>query len=53
MRGWVTGLVGRIPTSVYAKLLAAFLVSAALLIVVGAVGLQALSGVSRRDRSTG
>ncbi len=48
MRAWVTGFIGRIPTSVHAKLLAAFLVSATLLIVVGAVGLQALSGVNRR-----
>ncbi len=48
MRAWVTGFIGRIPTSVHGKLLAAFLVSATLLIVVGAVGLQALSGVNRR-----
>jgi signal transduction histidine kinase len=48
MKAWITGFIGRIPTSVHAKLLAAFLVIAALLIVVGAVGLQALSGVNRR-----
>src|SRR4029077_21211105 len=48
MRTWVTGFVGRIPASVHTKLLAAFLVSAALLIVVGAVGLQVLSEVNRR-----
>jgi signal transduction histidine kinase len=48
MKAWVAGLVGRIPTSVHAKLLAAFLVIAAVLIVVGAVGLQTLSGVNRR-----
>src|SRR3989442_14016674 len=48
MRAWVTGFIGRIPTSVHGKLLAAFLVSAALLIVVGAVGLKALTGVNRR-----
>ena len=48
MRAWITGLVARIPTNVYAKLLTAFLVIAALLIVMGAVGLQALTGVNRR-----
>jgi signal transduction histidine kinase len=48
MRAWIAGLIGRIPTSVHAKLLAAFLVISALLIVVGAVGLQTLSGVNRR-----
>jgi signal transduction histidine kinase len=48
MRAWITRFVGHIPAGVHTKLLAAFLVSAALLIVVGAVGLQALSGVNRR-----
>jgi signal transduction histidine kinase len=48
MRAWITGLVGRIPTSVHTKLLAAFLVITALLIVVGAVGLEELTGVNRR-----
>ena len=48
MKAWITGFIGRIPATVHAKLLAAFLVIAALLIVVGAVGLAELSGVNRR-----
>jgi len=42
------GLVARIPARVHVKLLAAFLVMVVLLIVVGAAGLQVLSGVNRR-----
>ena len=42
------GLVARVPARVQSKLLAAFLAIAALLIIVGAVGLQALSEVNRR-----
>jgi signal transduction histidine kinase len=42
------GLVARVPARVQTKLLAAFLAIAALLIIVGAVGLEALSGVNRR-----
>jgi signal transduction histidine kinase len=42
------GLVARIPVSVHAKLAAAFLAIVGLLIVVGTVGLQVLSGVNRR-----
>ena len=34
MRAWITGFVGRIPTSVHTKLLAAFLVITVLLVVV-------------------
>jgi signal transduction histidine kinase len=45
---WLPRLVARVPASVHAKLLAAFLVIVILLVVVGAVGLQVLSGVSRR-----
>jgi signal transduction histidine kinase len=41
-------LVARIPATVHAKLAAAFLVIVGLLIVVGTVGLQELSGVNRR-----
>ncbi|MFZ1090070.1 MAG: histidine kinase dimerization/phospho-acceptor domain-containing protein, partial [Xanthobacteraceae bacterium] len=41
-------LVARIPARVQLKLLAAFLVIATLLIIVGAVGLQVLSGVNQR-----
>jgi len=37
-----------VPATVHAKLLAAFLIIALLLITVGAVGLQVLSGVNRR-----
>jgi signal transduction histidine kinase len=48
MNAWIPGFIGRIPASVHAKLLAAFLVISALLIVVGAVGLAELSGVNRR-----
>jgi signal transduction histidine kinase len=42
------GLVARVPARVQTKLLAAFLAIAALLIIVGVVGLEALSGVNRR-----
>src|SRR5262245_15574734 len=42
------GLVARVPARVQSKLLAAFLAIAALLIILGVVGLQALSGVNRR-----
>ena len=48
MRRWMIGLVARIPARVHVKLLAAFLVMVVLLIVVGAAGLQVLSGVNRR-----
>ncbi len=41
-------LVARIPASVHAKLAGAFLAIVGLLIVVGTVGLQQLSGVNRR-----
>jgi signal transduction histidine kinase len=41
-------LVSRVPARVQIKLLAAFLAIEALLIVVGAVGLQVLSGVNQR-----
>ena len=44
----LVGLVARVPARVQSKLLAAFLAIAALLIIVGAVGLEALSGVNRR-----
>jgi len=45
---WLIGLVARIPVTVHAKLLAAFLAIVVLLITVGAVGLQTLSAVNRR-----
>jgi CHASE3 domain sensor protein len=42
------GLVARVPARLQTKLLAAFLAIAALLIILGAVGLEALSNVNRR-----
>jgi hypothetical protein len=44
----LVGLVSRIPARVQFKLLAAFLAIAMLLIIVGAVGLNTLSGVHQR-----
>jgi CHASE3 domain sensor protein len=44
----LVGLVARVPARVQAKLLAAFLAIAMLLIMMGAVGLQLLSGVNQR-----
>jgi len=48
MKAWLVRLVARLPSTVYAKLLAAFLAIVLLLIAVGAVGLQTLSAVNRR-----
>ena len=45
---WLPQLIARIPASVHAKLVAAFLAIVVLLITLGAVGLQVLSGVNRR-----
>jgi signal transduction histidine kinase len=45
----LVSLVSRVPARVQAKLLAAFLANAMLLIVVGAVGLHVLSGVHQRS----
>ena len=45
---WLPRLVAGIPATVHAKLLVAFLAIVVLLIVLGVVGLQALSGVNRR-----
>ena len=45
---WLPRLVARVPTAVHVKLLVAFLAIVVLLIAVGAVGLQVLSGVNRR-----
>ncbi len=44
---WLPDAVARAPVSIYAKLLAAFLVIAGLLVVVGAVGLAELDEVNR------
>jgi signal transduction histidine kinase len=48
MRAWLVRLVARVPVTVHAKLLAAFLAIVLLLITVGAVGLQTLSAVNQR-----
>src|SRR5438132_14361625 len=48
MRGWLIRLVSRAPVSVHGKLVAAFLAMVVLLIIVGAVGLRALTDVNRR-----
>jgi signal transduction histidine kinase len=48
MRQWIVDRVARIPVRVHAKLLAAFLVIVALLIAVGAVGLEELAQVNQR-----
>ena len=47
--GWLPRAVARAPTTIHIKLISAFLVIVALLIAVGAVGLQALSGANRND----
>ena len=48
MTGWLVDLVARVPARVQVKLLVAFLAIAMLLIMLGAVGLQVLSGVNER-----
>jgi signal transduction histidine kinase len=48
MMSALVGLVSRVPARVQAKLLAAFLANAMLLIMVGAVGLHVLGGVNQR-----
>ena len=48
MMGWLVDLVARAPARVQVKLLAAFLAIAMLLIMLGTVGLQVLSGVNER-----
>ena len=45
---WLPDAVARAPLSIYTKLLVAFLTIAALLVVVGAVGLAELGAVNRR-----
>jgi two-component system, NtrC family, sensor kinase len=45
---WLPRLVARVPATVHAKLLVAFLAIVVLLITLGAVGLQVLSRVNRR-----
>ena len=48
MTTWVTRLVARIPVTIHAKMLTAFLAIVVMLIIVGAVGLRTLSAVNRR-----
>ena len=48
MKGWLVGLVARLPVRIHAKLLVAFLAIVVLLITLGAVGLQTLNAVNRR-----
>lgn len=48
MRKWLIRLVARLPATVHAKLLAAFLAMVALLITLGVVGLHELTTVNRR-----
>ena len=47
MRDWLPRFVAYLPVRVHFKLLGAFLVIIGLLVAIGAVGLQALSGVNR------
>jgi signal transduction histidine kinase len=47
MMDWLPRLVARAPATVHAKLLVAFLAIVVLLLIVGAVGLRALSDVNR------
>jgi signal transduction histidine kinase len=49
MMGWLIRLVARVPATVHAKLITAFLAIVVLLITVGFVGLQVLGGVNRRS----
>ena len=55
LRNLAVGLVSRAPARVQTKLLVAFLAMVALIILLGAVGLQVLSGMNARTRvrSTG
>ncbi len=48
LANWPAEVVARAPVSIYAKLLAGFLVIAGLLVIVGVVGLAALDAVNRR-----
>ena len=45
---WLPRFVARVPTTVHTKLLVAFLILVVLLIMVGLVGLQVLTGVNSR-----
>jgi signal transduction histidine kinase len=47
MKDWLPRLVARVPATVHAKLLAGFLAIVMLLIALGGIGLQVLSGANR------
>jgi signal transduction histidine kinase/CheY-like chemotaxis protein len=49
LAAWLPRLVARVPAPIYTKLLAAFMIIVALLIIVGAVGLRVLNDTNRRD----
>jgi signal transduction histidine kinase/DNA-binding response OmpR family regulator len=49
LTGWLPRLVARAPATIHVKLISSFLVIVALLIAVGAVGLQALSATNQND----
>src|SRR6516164_7122076 len=53
MRDWLVQRMARVPVSVHAKLLAAFLVIVVLFITVGAAGLRVLSEVNRHTEELG
>jgi len=48
MRNWLPRVVARVPVTVHAKMLAAFVAMVIMLIAVGAAGLQVLAGANRR-----
>jgi hypothetical protein len=50
LRNFAVDAVSRVPARVQTKLLVAFLAKVALLILLGAVGLQVLSGMSQRTQ---
>jgi signal transduction histidine kinase len=50
LKDWLPGRVARLPTSLRAKLLLAFLALLALMIGLGAVGVRGLTEADRRDR---
>jgi signal transduction histidine kinase len=53
MREWLIRLVARVPATIHAKLLAAFLVMVVLLVTLGIAGLYALSTDNRRAEELG
>src|ERR1700731_704993 len=53
MREWLIRLVARVPATIHAKLLAAFLVMVVLLVTLGVAGLYALNTDNRRAEELG